>query len=107
MAGAAQVVKVGEDLLGAGHVPGCAFNLHGIGLEVDGDVQPVFHHLQVLIASAEELLDVWDDFNILLHLPCADSSTARNGASPCHRHREHEIALCMEKQVSWPTETRR
>ena len=58
---------VGEHLLGAGNIAGAAFNLDGIRLQNDGDVQAVFQQTQILIAGAEECLDVGADLDIFFH----------------------------------------
>ena len=66
-AGPMQVVVVGEQLLGAGHVARRAFQVDVIGTQVDVDVQAVFEHVQVFIASAEQGHEVRTDFNAFLH----------------------------------------
>jgi hypothetical protein len=61
------VVKVGKDLLSAGHVPGGAFQLYGIGFQVNVYVQAALHQQEILIADTKQLLDIRDDFYIFLH----------------------------------------
>src|SRR5262252_10436361 len=67
MAGTGEVVEIGKDLLSARYVLGRAFNLHRLRLQFDVDFQPVFHHLQILVAGAEKLLDVAHDLYVFFH----------------------------------------
>ena len=77
VAGALQLVVVGEDLLGAGYVARGSFEFNGVGSQVDVDVQAVFQHVQVFVAGAEQGLDVGADFNTLLHSVFAHPSVLR------------------------------
>src|SRR5207244_3711057 len=59
--GFAQVFEVGKDLLRAGDVLRRAIYADGIRIHVDGDVQAVFHDVQIFVAGAEQGLYVWGD----------------------------------------------
>ncbi len=62
-----QMVVVGEQLLGARHVAGRAFQVDAVGAQIDVDVQAVFEHVQVFIAGAEQGFEVRADLNTFLH----------------------------------------
>ncbi len=75
VSGALQMVVVGKDLLGPGDVAGRAFQIDGIRSQVNIDVQAVFQQAQILVARAEQSLDVGTDFNALLHSEFGASSS--------------------------------
>jgi hypothetical protein len=64
---AMQMLVVGEELFGAGHVAGRAFQFNAVGAQIDVDVQAVFEHVKIFIARAEEGFDVRGECNIFFH----------------------------------------
>src|SRR5260370_267818 len=67
MAGATEMIEVGKDLLRPRDVAGRALDQDGVGFKVNVDAQTLFQYLQILVAGAEKLLDVGDDFDVFLH----------------------------------------
>ena len=61
------MLVIGEELFGAGHVAGRAFQFNAVGAQIDVDVQAVFEHVEIFVASAEQGFDVRAEFNILFH----------------------------------------
>jgi len=70
VAGAAQVLVVGEQLFGASHVAGRAFQFNVARAQIDIDVQAVFEHVEIFIARAEQGLDVGSEINTFFHSGC-------------------------------------
>ena len=83
------MVKVGKDLLSAGHVPGGAFQLDGIRFQVNTYVQAALHHLEIFIADTKQLLDIRDDFYIFLH--------SVFGVHPLMAHGSPNSVLCAQR----------
>ena len=54
VAGFSQMLVIGEQLFGAGHVARSAFEFNAVGAEIDVDVQAVFEHVEVFVARAEQ-----------------------------------------------------
>ena len=67
VAGALQALVIGKDLLGARHIASRTLQLDPVRPQIDGNVQPVFQHAQILIPRAEQRLDVRSSPNALLH----------------------------------------
>jgi hypothetical protein len=61
------LIVIGEDLLGAAYISRCALEFNGIGFQIDGDVQTVFQHMQILIARAEQGLNIRTYLDTLFH----------------------------------------
>ncbi len=81
VAGALQALVVGENLLGASHVVGRAFEFDGVRPQIDGDVEPVFQQAHILVPRAEQRLDVGTNPDAFLHSicltnPCRDIRSA-------------------------------
>jgi len=64
---ALEMFVVGENLLGTLDIRRGAFDLNGVGKEVDGDVHAFFKQPEILVAGTEESLDIGRDLDILLH----------------------------------------
>src|SRR6185369_2736591 len=62
-----KLLIVGKYLLGACHIFSFAFQVNGVGTQVDGDVQAVFQDMQVFIPGAEQGLDIRADLDTFLH----------------------------------------
>ena len=62
-----QAFVVGEDLLGASHVAGRAFEFDGIRPQVDGDVEAVFEQAHIFVPRSKQRLDVGAYPDALFH----------------------------------------
>ena len=63
----AQVLVVGENLLGARKIAGRAFEENVVGAKVDGDVQSTFEQMKVFIPGTKQGLQVRSDLKLLIH----------------------------------------
>ena len=83
------MVVVGKNLLSPGNVARRPFQVDGIRSQVNIDIQAVFQQAHILVARAEQSLDVGTDFNALLHSVFGASSRALDAELPVRGAQKH------------------
>ena len=79
----AQVVEVVEDLFDPGYILGRAVDLDGVGLEIDGDIEPVLKQVKVLVAGTEQGFEIGTKFDVFLHQEFRFTSGAARADEQC------------------------